>query len=83
MDPNSLGAQTLKAVYFPSFDILEQEMGSTPSQIWCSLCEGRDILKQGLIRRIGDGETIHIWDNNWLPRDFCLRPLCSIRSDLP
>jgi hypothetical protein len=83
MDPNSLSAEILKAVYFPNYDILEASVGSNPSHIWCSLCEGRDILKQGLIRRIGVGESTHICNTNWLPRDYSMRPLCPIYPDPP
>jgi hypothetical protein len=51
--------------------------------VWRSLCEGRDILKQGLIRRIGDGEYTHIWNTNWLPPDYSMRPLCPSARDPP
>jgi hypothetical protein len=79
-DPNSLSARVLKAVYFPDSDVLNAAVGSNPSQVWRSLCEGRDILKQGMIKRIGDGTTTHIWNDNWLPRDFSL---CPIAQDPP
>lgn len=54
VEPNSLSARILKAIYYPNSDILDAPVGGNPSQVWRSLCEGRDILKQGLIRRIGD-----------------------------
>ena len=81
-DPLSLSARILKSVYFPNTDVLEADVGSNPSQIWRSLCEGRDILKLGLIKRIGDGTTTKVWDENWIPRDFQHRPICCI-SDSP
>lgn len=56
-EPGTLSAKVLKSVYFPSCDIFSAEVGWYPSQIWRSLCEGRDMLKQGLIRRIGDVKT--------------------------
>ena len=33
-EPNSLSARILKAVYFPSGDILSAELGGHPSQVW-------------------------------------------------
>ena len=54
-DPDSLSAQVLKAAYFPGSDLLGAELGSHPSQIWRAILDGRDILAQGIIRRIGDG----------------------------
>ena len=44
VEPNSLSARILKAIYFPTTDMLQAEVGSSPSQIWRSLCEGRDML---------------------------------------
>jgi hypothetical protein len=73
----------MKAIYYPNSNILDAPVGGNPSQVWRSLCEGRDILNQGLVRRIGDGTTTHIWNSNWLPRDFSLRPLCPIAEDPP
>ena len=61
MAPESLSARVLKAKYHPTCDFLNVDMGSTPSQIWRSILEGREVLVQGLIRRIGDGQTTNIW----------------------
>jgi hypothetical protein len=79
-DPESLSARTLKAIYFPNTDILHAVVGSNPSQIWRSLCEGRDMLKLGLIRRIGDDLTTNIWTDNWIPRDHILKPICCVHN---
>jgi hypothetical protein len=83
IDPESLSARVHKAVYFPNCNVLEATLDSRPSQIWRSLCDGQDILQQGLIRRIGDGTSTGIWDMNWIPRDFKLRPFCSIARNPP
>lgn len=56
-DPESLSARIL---CFPTETILTAELGVHSSQIWREIIEGRDILKQGLIRRIGNRETTHI-----------------------
>lgn len=45
--------------------------------------EGRDILKQGLIKRIGSGKSTKIWDKNWLPREEMMRPYGSLIQNLP
>ena len=45
--------------------------------------EGKEILALGIIKRIGTGEETHIWNENWIPRDFKLRPLCALRADPP
>ncbi|XP_073362839.1 uncharacterized protein [Aegilops tauschii subsp. strangulata] len=82
-EPNSLSARVLKARYFPDGSILEATLGAHPSQVWRSLIEGRDVLALGLIKRIGSGENTSIWHENWLPRDYKLKPMCSISPDPP
>jgi hypothetical protein len=54
-NPNSLSARVLKAVYFPETDLLHATVGSSSSQVWRVVHEGIQVLKQGLIRRIGTG----------------------------
>ena len=60
--PESLSARILKAVYYPHGEFLEATLGSAPSQVWRALVDGRDAMKQGLIRRIGTGEQTNAWN---------------------
>jgi hypothetical protein len=82
-DPSSLSARILKAVYYPQISILDAELGSHPSQIWTAILDGRNILKQGLIKRIGDGRSTNIWTDSWLPQDNLMRPLVSLKNNPP
>jgi hypothetical protein len=63
-DPTTLSAHILKAVYYPNSSFLDAELSSHPSQIWRSILDGREVLVQGLIRRIGDGSSTRIWRDN-------------------
>ena len=81
-DPNSLSARILKAAYFPTCGFLEAELGNRPLQICRAVIDGRDVLRQGLIRRVGDGSIIRIWETNWIPREGPMRPIVAI-SDIP
>ena len=81
-NPNSLSAKLLKAVYFPGTSILHAQLGSHPSQVWRAIVEGRDVLVQGLIRRIGDGTSTEIWNHNWLPRESSMRPITTANGNL-
>ena len=58
----------LKAVHFPHSDFLDAVVGLSPSRIWRVLMEEKEVLKQGIIGRIGTGESINIWLMNCLPR---------------
>jgi hypothetical protein len=82
-DGNSLSARVLKSVYFPDREFLVAEIGSSPSRIWRSILAGREVLKGGLIRRIGTGETTNIWSMDWLPATGLRRPVPSNRANRP
>ena len=60
-ESNSLSARVLKVVYYLGRqDCLEANRGSFPSHIWWSIADGREVLKEGLIKRIGTGEKMAI-----------------------
>ena len=52
-DPAALSARVLKARYFPDCHLLDAVLCAGPSQVWRSILQGRDVLAQGLIKRIG------------------------------
>jgi hypothetical protein len=80
-EPSSLCARILKAVYFPNGEFLKADVGASPSRIWRAIIDERDMLKQGLTKRIGTGEETYIWNTNWLPRDGLLRPIACLSND--
>jgi hypothetical protein len=57
-------------------------VGSSPPRVWRAIVDGKDVLTQGIIRRIGSGATTNIWNRNWLPRKGIMKPLCCT-SDHP
>ncbi|XP_062167104.1 uncharacterized mitochondrial protein AtMg00310-like [Alnus glutinosa] len=66
-DSNFVAAQILKAKYFPKCTFLEAPLGSKPSFAWRTLFNAKDLLSQGLIWRIGNGKSVKIWGDKWLP----------------
>jgi acyl-CoA synthetase (AMP-forming)/AMP-acid ligase II len=80
-NPETLSAQILKAVYYPIGDVLTSRAGSHPSKIWRSILEGRDIMRQGLIRRIRTGESTHCWNDNWLPCGEAMRLIACLKAE--
>jgi hypothetical protein len=60
-ETSSLSARVLKAAYFLNTDFLEAELSSAPSRIWRAVLDGKEVLKQGLIQRIGTGEDTNVW----------------------
>jgi hypothetical protein len=63
--------------------LLHVEIGSSPSQVWRAVHKGIQVLKQGLVHRIGTGEDTDPWNDQWLPRDGMLRPLAYLKSEPP
>jgi hypothetical protein len=73
--PNSLCARVLKAKYFPSGNLLVTVFAGTTSQTWRAIEYGLDLLKQGIIWKVGDGSSIRIWRDNWLSRNYSMQPI--------
>lgn len=65
--PESLIAQVLRANYFPRESFLSSMVGTWPSFVWRNLLFVIDLLKECLVWRVGDGKSIHIWNERWLP----------------
>lgn len=65
--PNCFSARVLKARYYIFTDILSAKVGSYPSFTWRSICSARELIADGLLWRVGNGASINIWDDPWLP----------------
>jgi hypothetical protein len=74
-NPNTPSASVLKVVHFHHQIFLEATVGFHLPQIWRALIERRDVMIQGLIRRIGSDTNTHASNQGWIPRDCMLRPL--------
>lgn len=55
-EPDSLLAKVYKGRYFASSTFLECEKGYKPSYAWRSSLFGRELLRKGLIKSIGNGK---------------------------
>ncbi|XP_038717940.1 uncharacterized protein LOC120011012 [Tripterygium wilfordii] len=66
-DPGSLCSRLLKARYFPHTSFLAASRGHSPSFVWSSMLAGREILMKGLHWRVGNGATISVWNDKWIP----------------
>ena len=66
--PTSLCAQVLAAKYYPNQNLLQVRPRDGISYSWRSILKGVQVLQSGIIWRVGDGCTINIWSDPWLPR---------------
>jgi hypothetical protein len=66
--PDSLGSRVLKSKYFPQGNLLDMAPAKEASPMWRAIEHGVELLKHGVIKRIADGESAHIWRDNWILR---------------
>jgi hypothetical protein len=76
---DSLCAQILKAKYYPNGDILQARARGGISYTWRNILEGIKLVKRGMIWRIGNGQSVNIWNGPWVPRGLTRQP-CSHRG---
>ena len=48
------------------------------SHTWRAILFGREALELGLIKRVGDGESIKIWDDPWIPANYNYKTLVKL-----
>uniref|UniRef100_A0A2N9FI47 CCHC-type domain-containing protein n=1 Tax=Fagus sylvatica TaxID=28930 RepID=A0A2N9FI47_FAGSY len=76
--PHSLVCCILKAKYFPHTSFLEAQVSGNVYYIWRSICEARNVMRDGLRWRVGSGTNIKIWKDAWLPSPSTFRPISPI-----
>ncbi|CAJ2647159.1 unnamed protein product [Trifolium pratense] len=73
--PNILIAKLYKAKYFPNCNFLDSSLGHNPSFVWRSICNSKFLIRAGCRWRIGDGNNIPLWNENWLADALPLEPI--------
>ncbi|XP_071722621.1 uncharacterized protein [Rutidosis leptorrhynchoides] len=61
--------QILKAKYYPRSGFLDAYEGYNLSVIWKSILQSRDVLERGTRWRIGNGASVSVWNDPWIPDD--------------
>jgi hypothetical protein len=80
--PESLCARVLKGKYFPNSSFLLTNRKKNSSETWRSILYGRQTLSKGLIKRIGPGDSINIWDHSWLAGTSSMKPVVRMSNVL-
>ncbi|XP_062093901.1 uncharacterized protein LOC133799929 [Humulus lupulus] len=73
--PHSLVGRLFKARYYTNGSFLEAEMGSNPSYVWRSIFEARSLVVEGARLKVGNGSSIRMGHDPWLPKATHRTPL--------
>ncbi|XP_037480834.1 uncharacterized protein LOC119358354 [Triticum dicoccoides] len=57
----------MKGRYFPDGDFWNSKCPRAASYTWRSIMYGKELLRRGLLWRVGDGKQISIIRDNWIP----------------
>jgi hypothetical protein len=71
----SLCARLLKAKYYPNGKLVDSVFSGDASPTWKAIEHGMDLLKEGIIWRVGSGSKIQIWSDRWLNRAPSRKPM--------
>ena len=63
---HSLFYRVYKTRYFPRCSFMDAELSHNPSFVWHSLLAATDVIQEGSMLKIGDGQSIKLTCNNWL-----------------
>lgn len=80
--PESLVARVLQGRYFAKSSFLECSTGTRPSFAWRSIIHGRELMKKGLYRHIGNGAQSNVWAENWVIDGAPRPPMYRADSDV-
>lgn len=75
VEPNSLMSKVMKQKYYPKGDLFHAKVTSQASWLWRSWASSRYLLHEGCVWRVGDGKTVQVWEDKWLPADFMPSPI--------
>lgn len=80
---DSLFFRFFKAKFFLNGSIFDAKENKRP-YAWKSILKGRDIIRRGMRWRIGDGSSVQIYQDRWLPafdHDIITSTILDITSD--
>lgn len=82
---DSLMFKVLKGKYFPKCGFLEAKHNSSSSFTWKSILLARNLLSKGVRKVVGNGASINIWTDPWVPslHGFKLDARGSMELDQP
>lgn len=81
MFPDSLVARVFKAKYYPNGELIVTVLSGNPFSTWTTIAHSLELLKKGLIWRVGNGKKIRVWRDSWIPRTTYYKVLSPKRNN--
>ena len=81
-NPDTLCHRVFKARFFSDCSILEANPSVNRSYAWKSILSARDVVRKGMVWRIGDGKKVSLKEDKWLP-DQVYRPVSYPLPSIP
>ena len=75
MQNGRISARILKSEYYPSGYLLDTVFASDVSPVWREIEFGLELLKKGVVWRVGNGNSILIFRDSWISRQSSLKVL--------
>ena len=73
--PESLCARVLKGRYYHDKEFMAAGIKKNSSHTWSAIMHGQSALNLGLIKRVGCGSSISIWNDPWIETNFGSKPI--------
>ncbi|KAL0016451.1 hypothetical protein SO802_003520 [Lithocarpus litseifolius] len=70
-NPDFLCYKVFKARFFPNCSILEAKDSTVGSYAWKSILNARDVVRKDLVWQVGNGQSMCIREDKWLPDQIC------------
>lgn len=55
-------------IYFKHVDIMDAKLGSNPSYIWRYILWSRELIRKGIMWRVGNGHHTKAFEDSWILR---------------
>ena len=66
-NPESFCHRGFKAHFFLDCSVLEANSSTNRLYAWKSILSARDVVRKGMVWQIGDGKTVSLKEDKWLP----------------
>lgn len=80
---DTLMSLVLKYKFFPNCSFVDSTKGKNSSFLWFSLSWGRDLISKGIDWKVKSGNSIKVWDHNWIPSITFFKPFRNKSSPFP